>query len=118
MIDDHHHFIIRSTRINFILVPSFQLILLQIEHPLIRTMSRRYLYRRIAEAIGETVLAVERMREAERKELMVTLGLGESEVVYEQIAAATGESVDSIISMREEERTQLIQATSSLSPLL
>ena len=77
-------------------------------------MSRSCLYRRIAAAIGETEEAVERMREAERKELMVTLGLGESEVVYEQIAAATGESVDSVISMPEEERNQLIQASSHL----
>ena len=81
-------------------------------------MSRSCLYRRIAAAIGETEEAVERMREAERKELMVTLGLGENEVVYEQIAAATGESVDSVISMPEEERNQLIQASPQLSQLL
>ena len=69
----------------------------------------RELYERIAAATGETRETVELMEEQERRELMVTLGLGQSEVVFSQLAAATGESMASVISMQEEEREQLVQ---------
>lgn len=69
----------------------------------------RELYERIAAATGETRETVEMMEEQERRELMVTLGLGNNELILSQLAAATGETMESIISMQEEEREQLVQ---------
>ena len=69
----------------------------------------RELYERIAAATGETRETVEEMEEEERRELMVTLGLGHSETVFSQLAAATGETMEAVISMQEEERDQLVQ---------
>ena len=69
----------------------------------------RELYERIAAATGETRETVERMEVEERRELMVTLGLGDSEIVFAQLVAATGETMETVISMQEDEREQLVQ---------
>ena len=75
----------------------------------------RELYGRIAAATGETVETVARMEVRERRELMETLGIGQSEEVLEQIAAATGESLGSVISLEDREREQLVKVGGSLS---
>ena len=91
-------------------------------------------YKKIGEAIGESLENVCNMREDERRDLITTLGLEESvrkiengvddtkvdhdkgnyndvgETVNEKIAAAIGESVESVNSLPSAERKQLIKA--------
>ena len=89
-------------------------------------------YKRIGEAIGETLEAVCNMQEEERRELIQTLGLqevvnnieqGRGEIIditepksekkaaniNEKIAAAIGETVESVVRMPKTEKKQLIE---------